>query len=140
MAAPVEFNLGNVLLRILFSLALVFLTFNPSGHSYYHWLLDSMTQVRPPVVIAGIVLLGAWLFFVRATFTSMGTAGVVLVLAFFAAIIWWLVTQGWLSVENRSAMAWAVLTCLALLLGIGMSWAHIRARVSGQASVDRIDT
>ena len=53
MAAPVEFNLGNVLLRILFSLALVFLTFNPSGHSYYHWLVDGMSQVRPPVVIAG---------------------------------------------------------------------------------------
>lgn len=140
MAAPVEFNLGGVLLRVLFSLALVFLTFNPSGHSYYHWLVDGTGQIQPPVVIAGIVLLGAWLFFVRATFTSMGTVGVVLLLAFFAAIIWWLVAQGWLSVDNGPAMAWVVLTCVALLLGIGMSWAHIRARFSGQASVDRVDT
>ena len=140
MAAPVEFNFRNVLLRVLFSLALVFLTFNPSGHSYYHWLLDGTARIQPPVVIAGIVLLGAWLFFVRATFTSMGTVGVVLLLALFAAIIWWLVSQGLLSVENRSAMAWAILTCLGLLLGIGMSWAHIRARISGQASVDRIDS
>jgi hypothetical protein len=36
-------------------------------------------------------------------------------------------------------MAWVVLTCLGLLLGIGMSWAHIRARISGQSSVDRVD-
>jgi hypothetical protein len=140
MAAPTEFNLFNVLLRVVFSLALVFLTFNPSGQSYYHWLTASFTQIQPPVVIAGILLVGAWLFFVRATFTSMGTAGVVLLLALFAAIVWWMVSRGWLSMEDRSALAWVLLTCLGLLLGIGMSWAHIRARISGQASVDRVDT
>jgi len=140
MATPNEFNLVNVLLRMAFSLALVFLTFNPSGHSYYHWLTGSLPQVQPVVVIAGIALLGAWLFFVRSTFSSMGTAGVVLLLALFAAIVWLMVTQGWLSMANRASMAWVVLTCLGLLLGIGMSWAHIRARISGQASVDRVDS
>ena len=140
MAAPTEFSLLNVLLRLAFSLALVFVTFNPSGHSYYHWLTGALPQVQPPVVIAGIALLGAWLFFVRSTLSSMGAVGVVLVLALFAAIVWWLVTQGWLSVANRSAMGWVILTGLGLLLGLGMSWAHIRARLSGQASVDRVDT
>jgi hypothetical protein len=28
---------------------------------------------------------------------------------------------------------------LGLVLGIGMSWAHIRRRISGQTSVDRVD-
>jgi hypothetical protein len=135
-----EFDLGNVLIRIAFSLAIVFLTFNPSGHSYFHWLAANLSPIQPLVVVAGIALLGAWLFFVRSTFSSMGTVGVVLLLAFFAAIVWWMVTQGWLSMGDRSAMAWVVLTCLGLLLGIGMSWAHIRARISGQASVDRVDT
>ena len=134
-----EFRFTGVLLRVAFSLALVFVTFNPSGHSYFHWLAANLSPLQPLVLIAGIVLLGAWLFFVRATFTSMGTVGVVLLLALFGAIVWWLVSQGWLSVGNRSAMAWVVLTCLGLLLGIGMSWAHIRARISGQASVDRVD-
>ena len=89
----------------LFSLALVFLTFNPSGYSYYHWLVDSIPPIQPLVVIAGIALLGAWLFFVRATFTSMGTVGVVLVLALFAAIIWWLVIAG-LARRSRTAPPW----------------------------------
>lgn len=128
-----------MLLRVAFSLALVFLTFNPSGHSYFHWLSAHVSPIEPLVVVAGIVLLGAWLFFVRSTFASMGTVGVALLLALFAAIVWWMVSQGWLSVQNRSAMAWVVLTCLGLLLGIGMSWAHVRARLSGQASVDRVD-
>jgi hypothetical protein len=134
-----DFDPGSVLLRIAFSLALVLLTFNPSGHSYYHWLLANLSPIQPLVVVAGIVLLGAWSFFVRSTFASLGTVGVVLMLALFAAIIWWMVSQGWLSVANRSAMAWIVLGCLGLLLGVGMSWAHIRARISGQASVDRVD-
>ena len=140
MAASSEFNLFNMLLRIAFSLVLVFVTFNPSGHSYYHWLTGSLPQVQPPVVIAGIVLAGAWLFFLRSTFASMGTVGVLLLLALFAAIVWWMVTQGWLSMDNRSAMGWVVLTCVGLLLGVGMSWAHVRARFSGQASVDRVDS
>jgi hypothetical protein len=28
---------------------------------------------------------------------------------------------------------------LGLVLGVGMSWSHIRKRLSGQASVDRVD-
>ena len=134
-----EPGLGGLLLRLAFSLALVFLTFNPSGYSYFHWLSANLSPIQPLVVVAGIVLLGAWLFFVRSTFASLGTVGVVLMLALFAAVIWWMVSQGWLSVANRSAMAWIVLGCLGLLLGVGMSWAHIRARISGQASVDRVD-
>jgi Family of unknown function (DUF6524) len=133
------FDIGSVVMRMVFSLALVFVTFNPTGHSYFHWLRDHVSPIEPQVVVAGIVLVGAWLFFIRATFTSMGTVGVVLLLALFAAIVWWLVSAGWLATTDRSTMAWVVLTCLGLLLGFGMSWAHIRARISGQASVDRVD-
>jgi hypothetical protein len=64
---------------------------------------------------------------------------VILRVAFSLVIVWWMVTQGWLSTADESTMAWVVLTCLGLLLGIGMSWAHTRARISGQASVDRVD-
>jgi hypothetical protein len=134
-----DFKFTGVLLRVAFSLALVFLTFNPTGHSYYHWLSANLSPIQPLVVVAGIVLLGAWLFFVRATIASMGPVGVVLLLGLFAAIVWWMLSLGWLSLQDRSAMAWIVLTCIGLLLGIGMSWAHIRARLSGQASVDRVD-
>ena len=95
--------------------------------------------MQPLEVVAGIALLGAWIFFVRSTMAAIGTLGVVLLLALFAAIVWWVVSQGWLDVSNRSAMAWVVLLILGLVLGIGMSWSHIRREVSGQASVDRVD-
>jgi hypothetical protein len=50
-----------------------------------------------------------------------------------------MVSLGWLDVGNTSTMAWAVLLMLGIVLGIGMSWSHIRQRLSGQASVDRVD-
>ena len=134
-----EFGFKDFIWRLIFSVALVLVTFNPTGHSYYHWLADGFPSVQPLEVVAGIALLGAWIFFVRSTMAAIGTLGLVLLLALFSAIVWWLVSQGWLDVSNRSALAWVVLLILGLVLGIGMSWSHIRRGVTGQASVDRVD-
>jgi hypothetical protein len=134
-----KFDLGSLLMRLAFSLGLVLLTFNPTGHSYYHWLADGFPSIQPVEAIAGIALLIAWIIFVRSTLAAMGTLGLGLLIAFFAAVVWWVVSNGWLDVGNRSAMAWVVLLILGVVLGIGMSWAHIRRQLSGQASVDRVD-
>jgi ABC-type sulfate transport system permease component len=134
-----EFDLGSLLGRLLFSVALVLLTFNPTGHSYYHWLADGFPSIQPLEAIAGIALLIAWLVFVRTTLSAIGTLGLALLVAFFAAVVWWVVSQGWLDASNRSAMAWVVLLVLGLVLGIGMSWSHVRQQLSGQSSVDRVD-
>jgi hypothetical protein len=63
----------------------------------------------------------------------------VLPLALFGTIVWWVVSQGWLDPANQRAMSWVVVALLGVTLGLGMSWAHIRRRASGQASVDRAD-
>lgn len=134
-----EFDFLGFLWRMVFALALVLLTFNPTGHSYYHMLADGFPSVSPAEAVAGILLLLGWIFFVRTTLSAIGTVGIVLMAALFASIVWWIVSKGWLDVGNRSTMAWIVLLVLGLMLGIGMSWSHIRRRISGQASVDRVD-
>jgi hypothetical protein len=133
-----EFSFSGFLWRLAFSVALVLLTFNPTGHSYYHWLLDGFPSITPVEAIAGVVLVGAWIFFVRSTFAAMGALGVGLLLAFFASIAWWVASRGWLDLGDRYAMAWVVLGALGVMLGVGMSWSHIRRRISGQTSVDRV--
>jgi glucan phosphoethanolaminetransferase (alkaline phosphatase superfamily) len=134
-----EFDVVGFMWRLLFAMALVLLTFNPTGHSYYHWLADGFPAVQPLEAVAGILLLIGWVFFVRSTLAAMGVLGVGLMAALFAAIVWWMVSQGWLDVANRSAMAWVLLLILGLILGVGLSWSDIRRRLSGQASVDRVD-
>jgi glucan phosphoethanolaminetransferase (alkaline phosphatase superfamily) len=129
----------GIVWRLLFAVALVLLTFNPTGRSYYHLLADGFPSITPFEAVAGILLLIGWVFFVRSTLAALGVLGVTLVVALFAAIVWWMVSLGWLDVGNTSTMAWAVLLMLGIVLGIGMSWSHIRQRLSGQASVDRVD-
>jgi hypothetical protein len=133
------FDVMGLLWRLVFAMALVLLTFNPTGHSYYHWLADGFPSVQPAEAVAGIALLIAWVFFVRSTLAAIGTLGLVLMLAFFASVVWWVVSKGWLDLGDRQAVAWVVLVVVGLVLGIGMSWSHLRRRLSGQAAVDRVD-
>ena len=134
-----RFTIGSFLLRALFALALVLLTFNPIGYSYVHLVARDFPSVTPVEVVLGLLLLIGWFVFLTATFRSIGVLGMVLALALFAALIWLIVSWGWITLDNTSALAWIGLVILALILAIGMSWSHLYQRWSGQATVDEAD-
>ena len=134
-----KFTLVGFLLRFLMALALVLVTFNPSGYSYIHWLANGFPKITPLEVVAGLALLVAWIVFVRATLASIGVLGVILTAVLFGAVCWLLASWGWLSVGSTSALAWLVLVMVSLVLTAGLSWAHIRRRLSGQATVDEVE-
>lgn len=134
-----EFTAGSYLGRWAFAILLVFGTYNPSGYSYVSWLLDEQTAFGPVVAIVGLVLLIAWIIYLRATFLSMGWLGVTLGAALFAAIIWLLVDVGWLSMDSTGIITYLALILLSLILATGMSWSHIRRRLTGQFDVDDMD-
>lgn len=134
-----EFNAGSFLGRWLFALALVLGTYNPTQWSYYGWVTAESTTFGPIVAIVGIVLLIGWIMFIRATFMSMGWLGIVLGVALFGCVVWLLVDQGWLNLKSEGMIAWVVLLILSLILAVGMSWSHIRRRLSGQFDVDEKD-
>ena len=134
-----EFTAGSFLGRWIFAAALVFGTYNPSGYSYISWLLAEQTEFGPVVAIVGLVLLIGWIIYLRATFLSMGWLGVTLGTALFAAIIWLLVDIGWLSVDSTGFITYLALLLASLILATGMSWSHIRRRLTGQFDVDDMD-
>jgi len=127
------------LLRLLFALLLVMLTYNPSGYSYSHWLQNSFSNFGPLLGIAGISLIIGWVIYLRATLRSLGTIGLVLAVLFFAAIIWLLIDWGWLGMGNVTAMSWVILILISLVLAVGISWSHIRRKISGQVDADDVD-
>lgn len=129
-------------LRLLFAIALVYLTYNPSGWSFYHWASDIIrtdASITPPFALICVVLLIGWTVYLRATFRSLGGFGLILAFAFFAIIIWWLVDLGLLGLQSSSLMAWIFLFLLSAVLAVGLSWSHIRRRLSGQADMDDVD-
>lgn len=77
--------------------------------------------------------------FIRAGRRSLGFTGFLLASAFFGTLFWLLMDWGLLSAENIDAVTWLVEVLLAGVLAIGMSWSHIRRRISGQVDVDDTD-
>lgn len=138
--AQESLGLGGFFGRFLFALALVFATFNPSGYSFYHWATAQWNAAPALVALGGVVLLIGWAIFLRATLRSLGILGVALVVAFFAILVWVAVSYGWLELENTRALVWIVLVIVAAVLALGISWSHLRRRLSGQADVDEVDS
>ncbi len=120
--------------RLFFAVVLVFLSYNPSGYSYAHWF-----SFQPLPVLGGLVLLIGWAIYVRATLRSIGPVGVVLLAALMACFIWLFIDLGWFSLKSVTSITWAVELFIALALGVGMSWSHVRRRLSGQVDADDVD-
>jgi len=134
-----EFTAGSFVGRWVFAAALVFGTYNPSSYSYIGWAMEEQTKFGPVLAIIGLILLIGWIIYLRATFMSMGWLGVLLGAALFGCIIWLFVDMGWLSLDSPSLLAYLALLLLSLILATGMSWSHIRRRLTGQFDVDDMD-
>ncbi|MDC9724544.1 MAG: DUF6524 family protein [Gammaproteobacteria bacterium] len=138
-----NFNGQSFTIRLVFALLLVYLSYNPSGYSFFHWakeaLLGDALALTPAFAMSAVLLLIGWTIYIRATLRSLGGFGLALALSFFAIIVWWLVDIGLLGIDNVSIMTYIVLFLLSAILATGMSWSHLRRRMSGQVDVDEID-
>jgi len=134
-----RFSFVNFLIRFVMALFLVFCSYNPSGYSWYHWFIQADSWRDPQLILAGVVLLIGWVIYLRATLRSLGEIGTVLAVAFFAALTWVMVDYGLVSLDNPTIFTWVLLTMLAAIMATGMSWSHIRRRMSGQLDVDDVE-
>ncbi len=134
------FTVTSFFLRLLLALTVVLLTFNPSGFSFFHWARDAFlaSSLGPLHVLAGIALLIGWVLFVQATRQSLGLFGILLVGSLFAVLVWMLFFYDVVNASSSAALTWIVLIGVAVILTVGMSWAHLRRRLSGQATVDEV--
>jgi hypothetical protein len=138
MARP-NFTSKNFLIRWAVALVLVLGTFNPTEFSYFHWVSDMLAENAPLKVLAGIAILIFYVIYLRATWRSIGPIGLVLAAAFFGAVIWALAYYGLLDPSQTTVMTYVILILLATIMAIGISWSHVRRRVSGQLDTDEVD-
>lgn len=131
--------LFQFLIRVFAAIVVVLLTYNPTGWSYVHWVSEGFTEQLPLKVLAGIVLMIAYAVLIRSTIYSIRIVGVVMVALLIAAIVWVMVDFGVLTLEKPGVLDWVVLLGIGFILGVGLSWAIIRRRLSGQYTVDEAD-
>lgn len=129
---------SGIAIRFIFALVMVFASYNPSGYSYYHWLLSSISEPSPWLALAAIVLIIGWVIYVRASLKSLGPIGLSLAAILVAIIIWALIDIGLISIEQPTVFVWLLELFIAAILCLGMSWSHIRRRLSGQVDVDEV--
>lgn len=136
--------------RFVVAALLVCLTWNPSGYSYVSWAARHVggavntgwTDERRSlalVAFVGVVMLIAWLFYLRTTARSLGAVGVILAAGLCATVYWVLATYGVVGTQNGTVLVWLALVLFALILAMGMSWSVLRRSWSGQVDVDEID-
>ena len=139
MASRKSFGWDGFLLRFVFAIIVVFATYNPEGVSYYHWIYDALPDFSVLKAFVGVILLIGWIILLRATFGSLGFIGVLLAAAFFGLAIWLIIDVLGLSTDNLRVISYIIGIMLASVLSVGVSWSHVRRRMSGQLDTDEIE-
>jgi hypothetical protein len=130
--------LAFLLARFLFSLALVFATYNPTGYSFYHWITDIAAGPPSLKVIVALTLVMIYYAMFRVVFAAFRRSG--LIMGGLAALLFASelasVVAGW-----RSNPSWhfyfllsqyVTLCGIAIVLSLGVSWSHLIERLTGQ--------
>ena len=133
-----DVSLAGFILRLLFALALVLATYNPTDYSFYAWVREAMANgsLGAIHVFVGVLLIIGWTIYGAASYRSLGPLGLALGVAFFATLVWLLIDFEILKLESAQTVTWVVLICLSGLLAIGVSWSHVWRRMTGQLEVD----
>lgn len=126
-------------IRWLCAFVLLAATFNPTPFNYVDWVRYYGDEHLSIAVLTGLLLFIGYIVYLRATLRSIGGFGMLLVLAVMGATLWVLHDLGVLRLDNSSVNVWLGLLALSFVLGIGLSWSHIRRALSGQADVDDVD-
>lgn len=126
-------------MRWAFAFMLLAATFNPTEYNYVDWVRTYGGQNMSIAALLGLILLIGYIIYLRATLRSIGTFGMILVMAVVGALLWVLYDFGVLRLDNVSFNVWLGLIALSFVLGVGLSWSHVRRALSGQADMDDVD-
>ena len=127
------------LYRWVCAFVLLALTYNPTQYNYIRWVLDFGRDNLSVAVLLGLLMLVAYIIYLRATLRSIGAFGMALILALVGALLWVLYDFGVLTLDDPGLITWLGLLALSLVLGIGLSWSIVRRNLSGQADMDDVD-
>jgi hypothetical protein len=135
---------GVLIVRFLTALLLVYATFNPEGHSFFHWAVmpmligGSTASLVPLKVVVGLILLMAWLAFLHATRRSLGILRAVLLLAITGEVVLLVIDQHLVSPSGTRGTTHVALVIVSLALALGLSWTPVMNWIRGRADPGRV--
>ena len=139
MASNKGFGWDSFIVRFIFAIIVVFSTYNPEGVSYYHWVSEDLSSFSALKAFIGVILIIGWVILIRATLGSLGAIGIILAAAFFGLAIWLIIDVIGLETDSFRVISYIIQVMLASVLSIGVSWSHVRRRISGQVDTDEVE-
>ncbi|UCB54217.1 MAG: hypothetical protein JSW45_09695 [Thiotrichales bacterium] len=139
MATVSRFGWDSFIIRFIFATVVVFATYNPEGVSYYDWIKDEFPTFTVYQGFVGVLLIIGWIILIRATLGSLGAIGIILAVAFFGLLIWLIFDVFNIPTDSARVVTYIIQIMIICVLSIGVSWSHIRRRISGQVDTDEID-
>ena len=129
MALGPPMTVGRFATRWGFSAFLFFSTYNPSGHSYYHWVVEGTDGNLPLKLTVGFVLLWVYLSILPIIWTSMGPIGLGMAAALLSAsgLVAW--DYGLLDNVSPSFFPYALISSFATIVAVGLTWGHLNLQL-----------
>ena len=107
--------------------------------SYYDWIKEEFPAFTVYKGLIGVILIIGWIILMRATIGSLGAIGITLAAAFFGLLIWLIFDVFNIPTDSVRVLSYIVQVLIICVLSIGVSWSHIRRRISGQVDTDEIE-
>jgi hypothetical protein len=139
MSVASKFGWDSFIVRFIFAVVVVFATYNPEGVSYFHWIKEEFPTFTILKGFIGVVLVIGWAILIRATIGSLGAIGIILAVAFFGLLIWLIFDVFGIPTDSIRVVSYIIEVMIASVLSIGVSWSHIRRRITGQVDTDELD-
>jgi hypothetical protein len=131
------FSLSSLAVRLLISLALVFATYNPTGYSVVHWLIDGGSGPLSLKVLATLALVMTYFAVTRIVLAAFRPSGLIVA----ALVVVLCGIELALLSPAEAPKPWrlyvvlgqyAVLGAIAIILSFGVSWSSLIERLTGQ--------
>jgi hypothetical protein len=124
--------------RLIYSLVIVWVTYNPTEYSLAHWVQTSDAAASSKGLAIGALGL-TWLLYIFLSYKALGKIGLVCVFAFFGLATWFLIDHGWLNLADASEAQWYTTFMVSVLFAVGMAAGILIRRLSGQMATDDVD-
>jgi hypothetical protein len=121
--------------RILSCFLLVFATWNPLGYSYLDWLFTNDGSYTSAKFFVGAILVGAYIVYLRVTWLALRVRYSIMMATLAITAYFALRHVGLLDADAPFWSSYFLLVLASIHLSIGICWAHVQRRLTGQSQV-----
>lgn len=124
---------------LLISLTLAVGTWNPLGHHFVHYVIDSENILSGFTPFAIILMIGIWILALKSIFQSLKISGTIFVIIVIVAFLWGLHQYNIIAFDNLEQMGWVGTLSVAFIIWIGLNASIIWKSLTGVYATDNIE-